>query len=62
MINFLNTRDKESTGINKYVAKEKNRLSFNKTSLKLAINYLPNNSYFTLGSMSFRKLTGISMG
>ena len=62
MINFLNTRDKESTGINKYVAKEKNRLSFNKTSLKLAINYLTNNSYFTLGSMGFRKLTGISMG
>ena len=32
---------------------EKYRLSFNKTSLKLAIHYLLDNSYFTLGIMCF---------
>ena len=36
--------------------------SSNKTSLKLAINYLRSNSYFTLDSMHFRKLMGIPMG
>ena len=28
----------------------------------MAINYLPSNSYFILGSMRYRKFTGIPMG
>ena len=49
---------------NRYIAiwtngQENCWLSPNKTSLKLAINYLPISSYFTLGTMRFRKLTGI---
>ena len=41
---------------------DKNIDSFNKTSLELGINYLLDNYYFILGSMSFRQLTGIPVG
>ena len=58
--------DKVFLGINIYGATwtnswEKYRLLFNKTSLKLAINYLPSNSYFTLDNMCFRQLKEIPM-
>ena len=33
-----------------------------KTSLKLATNYLVNNSFFTLGSLCFRQLIGMAIG
>ena len=67
MINFFNCSDTELIRFYRYVAiwtngQEKYRLSPNKTSLKLAINYLPSNSYFTLDSMRYRKLTGIPIG
>ena len=42
--------------------KQKYRLSFNKLSLKLAINYLLDNCYFTLGSTCFRQLSGTHIG
>ena len=51
LINFsFNGGDKEFIGITRYCAiwtnsREKHRLSFNKSSLKLAINSLLNNSY-----------------
>ena len=38
------------------------KLSFDKTSLKLAINYLLDSCYFTLGGMCFGQLIGIPMG
>ena len=64
---FFNCSDKEFIGFYRYVAiwtndQEKYRLRPNKTSLKLAINYLLSNSYFILGNMRYRKLTGILMG
>ena len=37
-------------------------MSFKKTSLKLATNYLVNNSFFTLGSLCFRQLIGMAIG
>ena len=67
-INFcFNDGDKEFIGITRYGAiwtnsPEKYRLSFNKTSLKLTINYVLDNCYLTLGSMRFRQLIEIPMG
>lgn len=43
-------------------SREKGKLPFHKTSLNLAILYLLDKSYFTLGSMFFRQLIGIPMG
>ena len=40
---------------------KEHRFFVNKTALKLAIQYLPDNCYFTLGSMCFRKSIGIPM-
>ena len=58
---------KEFIGITRYGAIwitswEKYELSFNKTSLKLAISYLIDNSCFTLDSMCFHQLIEIRMG
>ena len=66
----FNGDDKEFIGITRYGAiwtnsQEKHRLSINKTSLKLAINYyLLDNSYFTfvLTFMCFRQLIRIPVG
>ena len=65
LINFcFNGGDEEFIGTTRYCAnsQQKHRLSFNKSSSKLAFNYLLDNSYFTLGSMCFRRLIGIPMG
>ena len=68
LINFcFNGGDKEFIGITRYGAiwtnsQEKYKLYFNKITLKLAINYLLDNCYFTLGSMCFCQLIGIPMG
>ena len=65
LINFcFNDGDKEFIGITRYGAigtniQEKYTLSLNKTYLKLATNYLPDNSHFSLGSMCFCQLTEI---
>jgi len=67
-INFcFNGGDKEFIGITKFGAswtnnKDKYNVTFNKTSLKLAINYLLDNCFFTMGTMCFRQLIGIPMG
>ena len=58
---FLNGGDKEFIVPTRYDAiwansRQKHKLAFNKTSLKLAINYLLNIHYFTLGSMGFGQL------
>ena len=37
------------------------KVTFNKASLKLAINFLLDNCFFSLVNLSFRKMTGISM-
>ena len=62
----LNGREKEFIGISKHDAiwtnnQQKYRFSVDKTSLKLAIDYLLDNWYFTLGSTFFRQLIGIPM-
>ena len=67
-INFcFNGGDKEFIQMARYGAiwtnsLEKHRLFFNKTSLKLTINYVLDHSYLTLGSTWFRLLIGMSMG
>ena len=58
--------DKEFIGTINYGAiwnnnQQKHRLLFSKTSLKLAVNYLLNNCYFTLSSTCFRQLIAIPM-
>ena len=62
----FNDGDKKSIGIIKHGviwsnSQEKYRLFFIKRSLKLAINYLIENSHFTLGKMCFRQLIRIPM-
>lgn len=60
-LNFcFNTGDKVFIGITK--GWEKYRLSFSKTSFKLAIHYLRRNSYFTLASLCFGQLIGVFNG
>ena len=64
---FLNVGDKEFIVLTKYDAiwtnsRQKYKLSFNKASLKLAINYLLNIHYFTLVSMGFGQLILILIG
>ena len=67
LINFcFNSDDTEFIGIFRYGAtwtssRPKCRLSFNKTSLKFVINYLPDNCYFALASMCFRQLIEFTM-
>ena len=62
----FNGGDRQLIGITRYGAfwtnsQEKHRSFFNKTFLKLAIDYLLDNSYFALGSLCFRQLVGIPM-
>ena len=68
LINFcFHGGDKEYIAVTNFGAiwtndKDKYKINFSKTSLKLAINYLLDNCYFTLGTMCFRQLIGIPMG
>ena len=57
---------KEFIGITRYKGigannREKFRLSFNQTSLKLAMNYFLDNSYLSLSFMCFLQFFGIPM-
>ena len=38
------------------------KITFDKTSLKLAINFLLDNYFFDFGNLLFRKITGFPMG
>ena len=63
---FFNSGDKEFIRITSCGAiltnnRERYALSFHKTSLKFEINYLLDNSYFTLPSMCFCQLLEISV-
>ena len=68
LINFcFNGGDKEYIGIYRGNGvwtndQGKYNITFNKKNLKLAINYLLDNCYFTLGSLCFRQIVGIPMG
>ena len=68
LINFcFKGGDKKYIAITKFGAtwtnnKHKYNVTFDKPSLKLAINYLLDNCYFNLGNMSFRQVIGIPMG
>ena len=64
---YFNGHDKEFITITNYGtiwtnSREKCRLSFNQTFLKLLISLLQENSYFTLGSMCFPQWIVISIG
>ena len=64
---YFNGHDKEFITITNYGtiwtnSREKYRLSFNQTFLKLLISLLQENSYFTLGSMCFPQWIVISIG
>ena len=68
IINFcFKGGDKMYIEVNKYRAKwvnenQPNNITFDKISLKLAINYLLDNCYFSIGNMVFRQVIGIPMG
>ena len=68
IINFgFKGGDKFYIGITKYGArwvndKTKCNITFDKSSLKLAINYLLDQCYFNVGNLIFRQVIGIPMG
>ena len=65
---FFKGREKQFIAITKLEAtqtddKNKFKITFNKTSLKLAINFLPGNFFFfNFGNFPFRQITGIRIG
>ena len=42
--------------------KNKLKITFGKATLKVAISFVLNNCFVNFGNLSFRKITGISMG
>ena len=42
--------------------KKNSKIVFDKTNLKLAINFLLDNCYFTVGNSTFRQLIGARLG
>ena len=68
IINFcFKGGDKKYIEVNKYRAKwvslrHASNVTFDKRSLKLAINYLLDNCYFNIGDIVLRQVVGIPMG
>ena len=68
LINFpFKGGGKEFIPINKFRARltdnqKKFKITSDKSSLKLAINFLLNNCFFNFGNLFFQQITGTSMG